>query len=209
MKKIIQIKKTVGIPFLFLILLQLAAQDSYSQYYDQEPEPEIAIGMKAVIGQIIYGPKPFYVTTRSGASIQPMVRYEAPLKISSRSQYQNRYIGFVVEGGFLFCKAKVFDSVFIDHVNNTVTRDHSYNTTYLPVYAGLYSRSTFSVGAELFYWKGLRARDIWGVKFLSLGYNATRLRVMASGEWYAQIKNNSYRGTVFSVDLSWKLFVDD
>jgi hypothetical protein len=206
MKKVISNTLTAG---FFLTALEFTALHGYAQYYEEKPEPEIAIGMKVINGNIIYGPKPFYITTSGGVSIQPFVRHERPLKLHSRSPYQTSYISFVIQGGFLFCKAKVFDSVFIDPVNNTVIRDRSFNTTYLPVYMGLYSRSKFCIGAEIFYWKGLGARDIWGAKFLSLGYNAKHFRAMASGEWYAQIKNRKHSGTVISVDLSWKLFVDD
>lgn len=195
--------------YLLLTGILFTQLDGNSQYYEEKPEPEIAIGMKAISGQIIYGPKSFYKTTSGGVSIQPMVRYERPLKIYSRSPYQNLYIGFVLQGGFLFCKAKEFDSVFIDRTNNTIIRDRSFNTTYLPVYAGLYSKSVFCVGAEIFYWKGFGARDIWGTKFLSLGYNAKHFRAMISGEWYAQTKNSKHSGTVLSVDITWKLFVDD
>jgi len=203
------VKLPVGTKYLILSLFQLAALHSYAQYYEQKPEPEIAIGIKVVKGNIIYGPKAFYITDPGAISLQPMVRYDAPLKISSRGQFEHRYINLVLESGFLFCKAKVFDSVLIDPVTGTITRDRSKNATYLPLYVGLYSRSAFSFGAEVFYWKGLGARDIWGAKFLSLGYNGKYFRVNASGEWYSQTKNSRHSGTVLSVEFLWKLVIED
>lgn len=199
----------MDIKYLAIVLLLVVATEAQSQYYEQKPEPEISIGMKVIKGKIIYGPKSFYITDPGSISLQPKVRYDAPLRISSYSPYQQRYINLSIEGGFLFCKALVFDSVFIDSSTHTITRDHSKNATYLPVYLGLYNRSAFSVGAAIFYWKGLGARDIWGAKFLSLGYNGKRLRLTISGEWYAQAKNIKNSGTVFSLDFSWKLFVDE
>jgi len=193
----------------FLALFQFASFYSHAQYYEQKPEPEFGIGIKVAKGNIIYGPKSFYVTDPGGISLQASVRYDAPVMIFSRSPYQQRYINFVLESGFMFSKAKVFDSVSIDPVTNTITRDRSHNATYLPVYMGLYNRSAFSVGAEVFYWKGLGTRDIWGAKFLSLGYNGQSFRVTVSGEWYAQTKNTRNSGLFFSVDFLWKLIVDD
>jgi hypothetical protein len=209
MKKTILRDFFIGIRYLFLGVFQLFALDSYCQYYEQKPEPEISIGIKVIKGKIIYGPKSFYITDPNSIGLQARIRYDAPIRIYSYSPYQQRYINFVLEGGFLFCKAKLFDSVLIDHTTNTITRDHSKNATYLPVYVGLCNRSAFYVGAAVFYWKGLGARDIWGAKFLSLGYNGQRLRLTASGEWYAQTKNIKNSGTIFSIDFSWKLFVDE
>jgi hypothetical protein len=209
MMKTISRQLPFGIKYLLLAVFQLAALDSYCQYYEEKPEPEIAIGIKVVKGKIIYGKKAFYITDPNSISPQALVRYDAPLRISSYSPYQHRYINFVLEGGFLFCKAQVFDSVFIDPNTNTITRDKSYNPTYLPVYMGLYNRSAFSIGAEIFYWKGLGVRDIWGAKFLSLGYNGQRFRLTASGEWYAQTNNSKNSGTIFSIDFLWKLVLED
>jgi hypothetical protein len=141
--------------------------------------------------------------------LQALVRHDGPLRISSYSPYQQRYISFVLESGFLFCKANQFDSVFKDTVTNIITREKSRNPTYLPVYMGLYSRSVFCVGAEVFYWKGLGAKDIWGAKFLSLGYNARQFRITASGEWHTQTGNRANSGIFYSVDFLWKLIVSD
>lgn len=201
-------KKTMYRLLLFT-LCQLAFQHSVGQYYEEKPEPEISIGIKVVKGKIIYGPQYFYITDPGSIGLKVKVSYHRPLKIYSASPYQQRYIDFVLEGGFQFCKAQVFDSVVIDPISNTVTRDHSYNANYLPVYVGLSNRSAFSIGTGIFYWKGLGARDIWGAKFLSLGYNAKHFRFNAAGEWYAQTSNSRLSGTLFSVEFLWKLFVDD
>jgi hypothetical protein len=194
---------------LFLVLFQLVAFFSYAQYYEEKPEPEFGIGIKVLKGDIIYGPKSFYIADPKAICLQALVRYDAPVKIYSRSPYQQRYINFVLESGFLFCKANVFDSVLVDPITNTITHEKSRNPTYLPVYMGLYNRSVFSIGAEVFYWKGLGARDIWGAKFLSLGYNGQSFRVTVSGEWYAQTKNIKNSGLFFSIDFLWKLIVSD
>ena len=94
-------------------------------------------------------------------------------------------------------------------MNSTITRDRSKNPTYLPVYLGLHSRSAFSYGAAVFYWKGLGPLDIWGAKFLSLGYNGKYFRVNAAGEWYSQTKNRRHSGTLISVEFLWKLVIED
>lgn len=194
---------------LFLALFHLAAFHSYAQYYEEKPYPEFGIGIKVVTGKIIYGRKSFYITDPNGISLQASVRYDAPVRINRRSPYQQRYINFVLESGFLFCKANVFDSVFTDPITNTVSREKSHKPTYLPLYMGLYNRSKISIGAAVFYWKGLGVNDIWGAKFLSLGYNGQSFRVTASGEWYTQTKNIKNNGLLFSIDFLWKLIVDE
>ena len=194
---------------LFLAIIQLAVLFTQAQYYEERPEPEIGLGIKVFKGKIIYGPKSYYTTDRSSIGLQALVRYDAPIKISSLSPYQQRYIDFVIESGFLFCKANVFDSVFIDPNSNSITHEKSKNATYLPLYAGFYSRSVFSIGAEIFYWKGLGSKDILGAKFLSLTYNATNFRFSCSGEWYTQTKTTRYSGFLFSIDFLWKLVIED
>ena len=190
-------------------MFHLAVFYSCAQYYEQKPEPEFGIGIKVADGKIIYGQKSFYITDPKAISLQALVRHDAPVRIYSRSPYQQRYINFVLESGFLFCKANIFDSVLLNPNTNTITHERSRNPTYLPVYMGLYNRSTFSIGAEIFYWKGLGVNDIWGAKFLSLGYNGQSFRVTASGEWYGQTKNIKNSGLFFSIDFLWKLIVGD
>jgi len=194
---------------LFLAVTQLAVLFTQAQYYEEKPEPEIGLGIKVVKGKIIYGPKSYYITDHSSIGLQALVRYDSPVEIASLSPYQQRYINFVVESGFLFCKANVFDSVFVDPNTNSITHDRSKNATYLPVYAGFYTRSAFSIGAEIFYWKGLGSQDIWGAKFLSLAYNAPNFRLSCSGEWYTQTRTTQYSGFLFSIDFLWKLIIED
>ena len=69
--------------------------------------------------------------------------------------------------------------------------------------------SAISFGAEVFFWKAFGARDIWGIKFLSLGYNAKQFRLVAAGELYAQVKNGKNNGLLFSFDFFWKLIRDN
>lgn len=193
----------------FSAILQFTVLYTHAQYHEVKPEPEIGMGIKIIKGKIIYGPKPFYVTDNRSIGLQALFRYDAPVKISSLSPYQKRYINFVVESGFIFCKANVFDSTFIDPSTNTISHEKSKNATYFPVYIGLYSRSTFSIGAEVFYWKGLGAQDLWGAKFLSLAYNAQNFRISCSGEWYAQTKTIKNSGILLSIDFLWKLVIKD
>lgn len=75
----------------------------------------------------------------------------------------------------------------------------------MPLSAGIYNMSAVSAGAELFFWKGLGTRDIWGIKFLSIGYNGGQFRINASAERYMQVLNAGNGGTVFSFDLMVKL----
>ncbi|MFT3911337.1 MAG: hypothetical protein QM737_18085 [Ferruginibacter sp.] len=194
---------------LFSAAYLFAALYSHAQYYEEKPDPEISGGIKIIKGKIIYGPKSFYITDPQSIGLQALVRYDIPVKISSLSPYQQRYIDFVIESGFLFSKANVFDSSYRDPGTNMIMHEKSKNATYLPVYLGISNRSVFSIGTEIFYWKGLGSRDIWGTKFLSLGYNAKNFRITASGEWYAQTKNARYSGFIFSIDLLWKYIVDN
>jgi hypothetical protein len=189
--------------FVFFIALQLSAFNSYGQRYQKEPEPELALGVKVVTRKIQYGKSSLFITDPGSIGIQPVLRYDSPLKIST-----DRYIDLVGQAGFLFCKAKVFDTTFFDPGTNTFIRQHSHNPAYLPVYFGVYNMSGVSLGAEVFYWKGLGTRDIWGIKFLSLGYNGKQYRFSVAGEWYAQVKNSKNKGIIFSVDLFVKLISD-
>jgi hypothetical protein len=189
--------------FIFFTGLQLSAYYSNGQHYQKEPEPELALGIKVVTRQIQYGKSSLYITQPNSIALQPVLRYDLPLKISA-----GRYIDMVGQAGFLFCKAKVFDTTFFDSNTNTFIRQHSHNPAYLPVYFGAYNMSAVSLGAEIFYWKGLGTRDIWGIKFLSLGYNGKQYRFAAAGEWYAQVKNSKNKGIIFSFDLFVKLISD-
>lgn len=188
------------LPFIFFAGLQLFVLYGNCQRYQEKPEPEMLLGLRVVTRQIIYGKNSFYITDPGSIALQPVLRYDAPVKIAD-----DRYIALTTQAGFLFCKAKVFDTAFTDPNTNIFTREHSRNPTYMPLYFGVYNMSSFSIGAELFYWKGLGTRDIWGMKFLSMGYNGKQFRFSAAGELYAQVKNSKNKGIVICVDVFVKL----
>lgn len=188
---------------IFFTGLQISTFYGNGQHYQKEPQPELAWGIKVVTRQIQYDKNSLYLTDPTSIGIQSGIRYDAPLKIAA-----DRYIDLAAQAGFLFCKAKVFDTTFFDPNTNSFIRQHSHNPTYFPVYFGAYNMSAISFGVEVFYWKGLGARDIWGIKFLSFGYNAKQFRLAAAGELYAQVKNGKNNGLLFSFDFFWKLISD-
>jgi hypothetical protein len=189
--------------------LWLVCPSASAQYYEEKPYPEISIGVKVLKGTILYGPKDYYRTDQNSIGFQASTRFNFPVKVSSKSPYQLRYIDFVVETGFAYHKARVFDSLYRDPVTNILTQEKSKNPTYLPVYAGLFTRNTISVGSSLFYWKGLGTTDLWGSKFMSLAYNAPNFRLSCAGEWYAQVRNGKRNGFLFSIEFLWKLILRD
>ncbi|MEQ1676225.1 MAG: hypothetical protein ABL876_05980 [Chitinophagaceae bacterium] len=189
--------------FLIITGLQLSVFVSQAQDAEKEPQRELGWGIKVVTRQIQYGKSSLFITDPGSISLQTHLRYDAPKKLSAR-----RYFNLVGQAGFLFCKANVFDTIFLDANTNTIVRQHSKNPAYLPLYFGVYNRGAVSVGTEVFFWKGLGTRDIWGAKFLSLGYNGNRFRLMAAGEWYAQVRDGKNNGLLLSVDFLWKLISD-
>ncbi len=195
------LQRKFQLAFIFFTGLQISAV--HAQHYQKEPQPELTLGLKVVTRKILYDKNDLYKTDPGSIGLQPGIRYDIPLKIST-----DHYIDLSTQAGFLFCKANVFDTSFTDPNTNVFIHDHSYNPAYLPVYVGMYNMSALSVGAELFYWKGLGTRDIWGVKFLSLGYNGKQYRFAVAGEWYAQVKNGKHAGLLFSVDVFCKLIRD-
>jgi hypothetical protein len=168
--------------------------DGHTQYGEKEPEPELATGINVVTGTIQYGSNNFYITDRGSAMLGPVFRYDHPVKLSAKRD-PPRYIYWVAQAGFLFGKAKVFDSLYF----------HPKNPAYLPLSVGIYNKSALSVGAEVFFWKGLGTRDIWGIKFISIGYNTWKCRINASALRYMQVVKARNGGTVFSFDFLWKL----
>jgi len=177
-------------------VLYLSPTSGRTQYNGKEPEPELAMGINVVTGSIQYGSNDFYITDRGSAALGPMFRYDHPVKLSAK---RDLYIYWVAQAGFLFGKAKVFDSLYF----------HPNNPSYLPLSVGIYNRTALSVGAELFFWKGLGTRDIWGVKFISIGYNAGQFRINASALRYAQVVKASNGGTLFSFDFLCKLIKNE
>ena len=181
--------KCIGFTFLYLL-----PADGHTQYRDKEPEPELAMGINVVSGRIRYGSNDLYITDPGSIALGPVFRYDHPVKLSAKRD-PPRYICWVAQAGFLFGKAKQFDSLYF----------RPKNPSYMPLSAGIYNMSALSVGAELFFWKGLGTRDTWGIKFLSIGYNAGQFRINASAERYMQVLKTGNGGTLFSFDLMVKL----
>ena len=178
-----------------IIVSLLFCTYAFTQSSKTEREDELAIGIRFVTGKLIFGPDEFYITDPGGIGIAPACfRYDYPLKISGNKS-RTRYISLTGQVGFLFCKAKNFDSLYF----------HPKNPSYFTLSAGLYTANSFSLGAEFFFWKGLGNRDLFGAKFFSAGYNGKHFRLYASGEYYLQLRNTRNNGTVFSVDFFWKL----
>ena len=177
-----------------LLCLQMVTVYCNAQNSEAGREDELAIGVKIVSGNIIFGPNKFYITEPNSVYVQPGIRYDYPIKLFTNHNGR-KDASLAMQAGFLFCKAKNFDSLYFNPKN----------PTYFTLSAGLYNLSTLSVGAELFFWKGLGNRDIWGAKFLSVGYNGKNIRINAAGEFYTQVINSRNNGIIFSVDFLIKL----
>ncbi len=160
----------------------------------KSPEPEMALSLKLIPGQIRFGANDFYITEPDALSIQPGLRYDHPIAWQKKKE-GSHYIVMSLQGGFLFCKAKQFDSTYF----------HPRNPAYFDMSVGLYNRAAFSIGTEIFYWKGLGNRDIAGVKFLSLGYNGYGWRCYVAGEYYRQVRDGSKNGMLVSFEVMVKL----
>lgn len=184
---------------IFFTVAQFSTIAGNAQSEREEQDPELALGVRAVTRQITYDKHKLFVTDPTSIGLQTMVRYDSPVKTGKN------YIDVVAEAGFLFCKANSFDTAYTDPNSGILIRERSRNPTYLPVYFGVYNIAPLSIGAELFYWKGLGNRDIWGIKFLSVGYKATTFRAAIAGEIYSQVKNGKNSGVLLSFDFYWKL----
>ena len=198
MNKTLILYLSVLLKCIGFIVLPLLPADGHTQYKENEPKPELAMGVNVVTRQIQYGSNHFYITDGTSAALGPMFRYDHPVKLSPKRDV-SRYICWVAQAGFLFGKAKVLDSLYF----------YPKNPSYLPLSAGIYNRSALSVGAEIFFWKGLGTRDIWGIKFISIGYNARNCRINSSAQRYAQVVEGRNGGTVFGFDFLWKLIKYD
>jgi len=181
---------------LSFILLSLQMLTVYCNAQNSEAvrEDELAIGVKIVSGNIIFGLNKFFITEPNSVYVQPGIRYDHPIKLFT-NHTGRKDAAVAMQAGFLFCKAKNFDSLYFNPKN----------PNYFTLSAGLYNLSTLSIGAELFFWKGLGNRDIWGAKFLSVGYNGKNIRINAAGEFYAQVTNSRNSGVIFSIDFLMKL----
>jgi len=168
---------------------------AFGQAGEIKRKDELAMGIKVVTGKMCFGPNEFYITDPGGIGIEPgCFRYDYPLKISGNNP-RTRYISLMGKAGFLFCKAKNWDSLYF----------HPKNPAYFTVSTGVYSSNSLSFGTEIFFWKGLGNRDIFGAKFLSAGYNGKNFRLYASGEYYLQVIDSKNNGALFTIDFFWKL----
>lgn len=182
---------------LLLLLLLTGIQRTIAQKVNPEPEKELALSLKVVTGKIIYGASSMYITEPGSVYLQPGLRYGYPIKIAGKNG-RPRYLSLAMQAGFLFCRAKRFDSLYFN----------PRNPSYLPVSIGLYSLNAFSAGTELFYAKGLGNRDIWGAKLISLGYNGRQCRLYGAAEYYMQTADRRKNGLFYSVEFAWKLISD-
>ena len=181
--------------------LQLMTFGARGQQVQQAPGQELSVGIQVSKAKIQYERSKLFIIDRRSIGMYAGARYDVPVKLSP-----DLYLSIAIQSGFLIYKAKVFDTVFTDQGTGEIIHQHSHNPEYIPVSIGVYTTKPFSVGGEFFYWKGLNCVDLWGVKFLSLGYNGKRFRVAVAGEWYEQlIDRNQDKGWVISVDFFLKL----
>jgi hypothetical protein len=181
--------------------LQLIAFDVRGQQIQEAPGKELSVGIKVAKGNIQYGGSKLFVTDPTSIGMYAGARYDVPVKLSP-----DLYLDITIQSGFLIYKANVFDTTFIDQGTGELIHQRSRNPNYIPISLGVYTTKPFSVGGEFFIWKGLNCVDLWGVKFLSLGYNGKQFRVAVAGEWYEQlIDRKQDKGVVFSVDFFLKL----
>lgn len=179
---------------LILFAALLFTTPVFGQKRRDHPEKEMALTIKATTGKIIYGANKFYITDPGSICLLPGIRYDQPVRLYTRQSVPH-FVSITGEGGFLFCKAKEFDSIYF----------RARNPTYFTLSAGIYTVSAISVGTEIFFWKGLGNRDAWGAKFISLGYNGYNFRFHVAGLYYTQLKNTSKNGLLFSAEFFLKL----
>jgi hypothetical protein len=171
------------------------------QQVQQTPTKELSVGIRVAKGHIQYESNKLFFTDRRSIGMYGGVRYDVLVKLSS-----DLYLDIATQLGFHIYKANVFDTSFTDPGSGEIIRLRSHNPKFIPISLGIYTKKTFSVGGEFFYWKGLNCVDLWGVKFLSLGYNGKKYRMAIAGEWYEQlIDRKQDKGFVISVDFFLKL----
>ena len=177
------------------------AFDVQGQQIQESPGRELSVGIKVAKGNIQYGQSKLFVTDPSAVGLYEGLRYDVPVKLSP-----DLYLDIAIQSGFLIYKANLFDTTFTDPGTGNLIHQRSRTPNYIPVSLGIYNTKIFSVGGEIFFWKGLNCIDLWGVKFLSLGYNGKKFRVAVAGEWYEQlIDSKQDKGWVLSVDFFLKL----
>lgn len=189
---------------LILLLFLGSAILSHAQDFQEEPQPELSAGIKIVNGGITYGQKSYYRTNAKKIGIQPNLRYDLPVRLFTIRDMP-AYIDLVGQVGLLYYSGEKFEYNYNDPITGAPVHEKSGNATYIPVYFGVYNVTSFALGVEIFYWKGLGSRDLWGTKLLSLGYNGKNFRANAAVEMYAQVKDRYTGGVFFSFDFLWKL----
>jgi hypothetical protein len=171
------------------------------QQVQQVPGRELSVGVRVAKGKIQYGGSKLFITDPGAIGMYAGARYDEPVKLSPEL-----YLNITLQSGFFIYKANLFDTMFTDPGTGEIIHQRSRNPAYIPVSLGIYTTKPFSVGGEFFYWKGLHCVDLWGVKFLSLGYNGKQYRVAVAGEWYEQlIDRKQDKGWVLSVEFFLKL----
>ena len=109
------------------------------------------------------------------------------------------------QSGLLYVNSLKYAKIITNYFGDSTTY-YSRNPFYIPINLGLYTGQKFSIGAEIFYAKAIsNAEDIWGTKFLSLGWNAKRFKLSAAVEGYSQVKNKMNGDTFVSFEFLWKL----
>lgn len=177
------------------------AFDVQGQQIKEAPGRELSVGIKVAKGKIQYGQNKLFVTDPGSIGMYAGARYDVPVKFNP-----DLYLSIAIQSGFFVYKANVFDTMYTDPGTGNLIHQNSRTPNYIPVSLGVYNTKTFSVGGEFFFWKGLNCIDLWGVKFLSLGYNGKQFRAAIAGEWYEQlIDRNQDKGWVISVDFFLKL----
>lgn len=193
---------------LIILLLLGSAFFSNAQDYEEAPQPELSAGIKVLNGEITYGQKSFYRTNPKKIGLQPTLRYDFPVKLFTIRETPT-YIDLVGQVGLLYYSGEKFEYNYNDPLTGALIHEKSGNATYVPVYFGFYNVTSFALGVEIFYWKGLGSRDLWGTKILSLGYNGKKFRVNGAVEMYAQVQDRYTGGVFFSFDFLWKLRTGD
>ena len=168
---------------------------------------EFSVGLKTVLGDLTYA-KTFYLNTaENGFALQPSLRADLHLILFTIRDFDFA-INLMGQTGILqYFKAKKFDYTGVEPFTGDTVHYKSKNPTYLPLYLGFYSPYSFFIGFEAFYYKGIKAEDLFGFKLLSMGYNFRKFRVSAAWELYGRVRNRTYPTSenFVSFDFLWKL----
>ena len=191
--------------FLKLFFVTFFLSNNLFSQDDTKLVSEVSVGLKAVIGDFIYGKAEGENTgLKTQFGLQPSIRYDLPIKLFTVRE-TDLYIWLMAQTGLLYINSQKYTRDVYDNNRNLITVK-SRTPFYLPVSAGIYLGQKFSYGFEVFYAKALNnVEDIWGTKLISLGWNAKRFRVAAAYEIYAQVKQKYNGGPYGSFQFLWKL----